>query len=408
MTSEVTFTDALNLMNYNKSKLYMPTQNIGKYSIDHESVNILINLINEDTTITSDEKAENIAFIQKLISIFKYVDFKTYLDKIKLIVNEFYENYTSKSYSNVYFIAEGLVNKSNTWVMMLFMSELNEIITKNNNIDLFKKIKILSDVPQTLKPSTLVLYFDDMSYSGRQISSSLFRSTNFPENIQKGIDFYITAPYISKTAINKFEGEKKLFKLWNNTEIIQTFRDQFIKSDMDKEMYKNFCVYEVKYYRYYMCHETIIPIYFDHKIADGLSVFQKFLYFGSRYTKNNNYNIVPLIKNCAFLNKANYLKNKFGFENGFNFMSGMFTDIEDEYSCPQTYYKQIKYEFPNIPAPCNYKKHTLVSLIFYYISHCPESNNSKKKKIKLQGGFYENKYLKYKNKYIELKKTLKI
>jgi hypothetical protein len=49
------------------------------------------------------------------------------------------------------------------------------------------------------------------------------------------------------------------------------------------------------YYKTYKCHENISPIYFDHQIGNGISTFQKLIYFGNHYKGTI---ITPLIKKC--------------------------------------------------------------------------------------------------------------
>jgi hypothetical protein len=107
------------------------------------------------------------------------------------------------------------------------------------------------------------------------------------------------------------------------------------------------------------CHYGIIPIYFDHKLADGLSTFQKLLRFGT-YPLNQNDICIhrSLINNCEVPNiDEQKITNLCNFD---------LIDIPDDTSCPISFYKNIEYKYKEIPLP-----------IFFEIE-----NEKKKKKRK--------------------------
>ena len=182
-------------------------------------------------------------------------------------------------------------------------------------------------------------------------------------------------------------------------------------------LYIKFCIKpSTKEYNAYQCHLEMIPIYFDHKIADGMSTFQKLLYFGVYPTDCTEVNdedcarrcsTTPLFKKCidkniqtdTIINPGNNTACK-----------NMFTDLNDTYACPSTFYKNIIYNFSsdgNDPAPDYFNKSrygvrtmTLPMLIQYYDSI------GKFGPVVRSGEEYLDKYIKYKNKYLNLKKLL--
>ena len=76
----------------------------------------------------------------------------------------------------------------------------------------------------------------------------------------------------------------------------------------------------------FQCHSAIMAIYFDHKVADSLSTFEKILYVGSvPTTDEKEYENIPLIKGCE--------KNK------------------KKQDCPLTFYKTFRYTYHGIKVP---------------------------------------------------------
>jgi len=85
------------------------------------------------------------------------------------------------------------------------------------------------------------------------------------------------------------------------------------------------------------CNYNIIPIYFDHKVADALSTFQKFLRFGI-YPINYDAECEheSIINNCEPPIDTYTYKNM---------CKDYLHDIPSEFVCPIPYYKTIIYEY---------------------------------------------------------------
>jgi hypothetical protein len=120
------------------------------------------------------------------------------------------------------------------------------------------------------------------------------------------------------------------------------------------------------------CHDSISLIYFDHKIANSISIFQKFLNFGI-YPVNNDDECfyTQLIKNCD---------NKKIFDSGL--CKRELIDIPYKDTCPQIWYKTLIY---NIGTTTQYDK---------TLNICQLINTMKLFKSTTK------KYLKYKKKYL--------
>ena len=362
----------------NRNWLHLPTDEIGTYNIDQSQVNKIYTQLDKSKASKSDiDDAKKI--IKKLIESIEYINYNQYIEQLKKITSELI-NKMKEDYDNIYFIAEGDIDKSNTWVMMLFIDELLNRNFFDNNPDINKKINVSSDIFNLYKylkenvptKKILFIFFDDMSYSGRQIELSL--PNNKGEKNIPNFNIYLCMGYIGKTAI-KTISENSNFKIFPSTKIIDTLYNRFLENNNDNDeyikLYKKAIDNESKFYSSLQLYDNLSLIYFDHKIADVLSICQKLIYFGSYplLSDGDSCMTIPLIKKCEEKN----LK----YAEGNNFCSKILLDISDENSCPVTYYKQHKYIDKNKNIITN-------------IMNLKDST--------------KNKYLKYKMKYLKLKK----
>lgn len=134
------------------------------------------------------------------------------------------------------------------------------------------------------------------------------------------------------------------------------------------------------------CNNTLIPIYFQHKFADDISSFQKFILFGTYPISNKDKcKYTQLIENC---DNSNYFKRENENKNLCRTSYSDFTTGKNQSDlCTQTYYKQIIYTINNIPLS---KTNTF-------------SENLRK--INKSTNFFKQKYLKYKQKYLKFKSS---
>lgn len=309
---------------------------------------------------------------------------------MKQISQNIIELLQTMNYDEIIFVSSDIISKSNFWVMLLVINYIHEFLELNNDIK--EKIKISSNCSNTYiyfktKPHTkmLVFYFDDMSYSGKQIESSI---PKIEDNHKDNFKLYLALGFISKTAINVIKENKPNFNLLKDTEKIisnrETLENWFDKTDT-KKICKNYfsiidteddIIYSLFIMIFYtifcnnkedysdlvdnfihidnaevielfmsllsisdngiQCYDNIIPIYFDHKLADGLSTFQKFLRFGTYPNNNSKCEYESLINNCE------YIKTDSKYD---NLCKKKLTDIEDKFSCPYSYYKKLQYTY---------------------------------------------------------------
>jgi hypothetical protein len=407
--------DVLLFLDMNKDLIYIPEDKRGIHNIDSSKIDLLIDNIKTKSCLNEIDKENSIKFIRRLFEVYKYVPFNDYIDLIKKvsinIMNFLNENHDK--YSDIYFCANGEIIKSNTWVLLLFLNEMKDFL--NEKEELKNKIKIISVIPNNTSlysSNTLFLYFDDMSYSGTQISLSIPRN----KKIQKttNTDIYITTPIISDTAIGKIHERNKHVKYWDGTIVIGNLYDLFVNDNEEyKKLYDIFCNSSEfinilgnkdKLIRGFQCYAAIIPIYFDHKIADSYSTFQKLLNFGTypivkTSTCEPECITTPLINNCD-----NFMKNEIIAPDDELFIQDtnikknlcheIIMDIEAKNTCPNTFYKTFQYHLPCKSAITDdeYKNSSLVS----FIQMCNELKKYNSLKI----------HAKYRYKYIEIKNLL--
>ena len=391
----VNLLDVLSFLDMNKELIYIPEDKRGIHNIDESKIDLLIDNIKTKSCLNEIDKENTINFIKRLFKVYKYVPFNDYIALIKKVslevMNFLFINHVN--YDDIYFCANSEITKSNTWVLLLFLNEMKDFLIENE--ELKNKIKIISSVPDdsTYQKNTLLLYFDDMSYSGTQISEAMSKNINSEK--PTNIDIYITTPIISKTAKEKIHKRNKHIKYWEETTVIGNFHDIFVDDNEEYEkLYNIFCSTKMfrqvtiswdKLIRGFQCYNDIIPIYFDHKIADGYSTFQKLLNYGV-YPINHTSTceptciITPLINNCD-----SFIQNT-GIEE--NLCRTIITDIEYKNTCPYAFYKTFRYHSPHGDTnDDNYHEYNLVSFIKKYYN------------LKISNK-YRNKYIKIRLSYL--------
>ena len=336
----------------------------------------------------SSNPDELIIFAKFLRDKIRYVSFNEFNNKInELSVN--YVNYINKNkkkYDYIVFTSYSdhgstTIDKSDFWVLLLSIYCINKHKFESNiiyipNIDTDIVNKLLS------KFNILITIFDDMAYSGTQLNHRLFKINN---SIIKNIDIeyicdiYLFVPYISTTALNKFEEQQNIKNniiISKSTEIIESLVDQFKEWYGNKENYMDILKigcpkdYESKIKKTFNCNSNYIqiPIYFEHKIADFMSTFNTILLFGTYPVINdddcnpqslindcdeNISSILPYNKdniiNCDNMNdndgniyfkKGNFCYKRTIVKNENQICNNMY---EEDMKCPSSFYKTIQY-----------------------------------------------------------------
>jgi hypothetical protein len=278
-------------------------------------------------------KKENRAIISEVLKNTVNISFKKFYNELKIQIEKF-NKYIKENSINEYIFVLGVGNncgastldfnifKSNLWVLMLGWKYLkikpyDIILNLNTALRLYyPKIKDF-------------LLVDDCSYSGDQMFNQVIKvaSTEFLFHDKKGYliktetnhtlyqpvqeklaNIHLVIPYISKIAYDKIK-ELDLMTAFNiiryNSYIINPFKNILSITSLKiiSDLYKNF-------YNY-IDFGNLIPIFFEHKIADMLSTIDLILIKGQV--------LDDPAKRLVFIDSCEYSKkNKFNREYNFN------------------------------------------------------------------------------------------
>jgi len=282
-------------------------------------------------------------FAHTFIEFLLYVPFDKFYEILNRISFQLVEIVNSGDYKNIYFYIADTANKSNLWVALLF---LDCLIKNNISLDI-QKIKFVNNYDALVNDSnnekSLCLYCDDMSYTGSQIKSNFLRGKN--ANLEDtNIDKYLIIAYLSNSAYTKLSTIKNVH-FFKDTVLVNSYIDQLKNKygDTNHEMVDNV----VKMFtsqsndpfftmgkKACNCNMAYTPIYFDHKIADELSTFNKLLFTGS-YPTTSVCEINPLIHGCINIAEIELFFGK-------NPCTTNYT-LDSEVPCFPSFYKTIVY-----------------------------------------------------------------
>jgi len=324
-------------------------------------------------------------FAEIFSKVLRHISFEEMKTKIEAICKEIIELNSTKNYKKIFMFIDGQSQKSNTWISLIFTNFLlkhdsfvnkchvigNEQMNQlNTNFDSYYS-KLNED------EKILIIHIDDMSYSGKQIYkqltdtefnwnrilSSKIDNTNFEYD---KLDYYLGVAYIGRSGlefVNNFNVVRNI-KKFENTEVIESFVNQakdYIENNnnySEEEKKKNLsnitnlCGNPRQRQRYHLgsrsfqCASALIPVYFDHKVADSYSTFQKLIYYGS----------FPTTGECEFLPllEGDHIKESLPNEKKLKDGNHCTEEVEymEEHYPPEykgekgknkTFYKNIKY-----------------------------------------------------------------
>lgn len=241
-------------------------------------------------------KEENRDFIKRVLHSILHIDFEKFSADCWEQLEKFNSNLKDKKYVYILGVNNQVgssntdynIYKSNLWMFMLLWDKL-----KTKPIDILLNVKIAI---QLYADSVEYLIVDDCSYSGTQIveqvlysdapeamykfpgsyliRNDVYKKTMFKPVQTQNIKVHLFIPYLSFIAWNKIQ-ELKLLTCFDiilyEKYILNEFGVVLNKEDAEK-LYK---LYSNIYSNYNPL--TLIPIFFDHKIADGLSTVELIL-----------------------------------------------------------------------------------------------------------------------------------
>ena len=237
----------------------------------------------------------------------------TLLQKFNKNISDSEVNETNKVY--VYIGANP--QKSNLWVICLLWPTIKPIVKG-----------LLTAIDSNIKSDT-ILYIDDCSYSGNQVLKFINNRFPYPQDFIENL--IVCNVYISKNAHTLISKKCNVISIVE----LQNFDNTIINNIKNKKIRE-----------FLKITDNLTNVYFDHKLASSLSVFQGILAFGlyppagedfDEYEWRKKMPIKSLIRGCE-----DFYTNK---NIGYLYLDT--NDFHEDYksSCPMPFYKTINYTY---------------------------------------------------------------
>ena len=265
--------------------------------------------------------------LKSLASLFRkysrYVSYMEFYSKIASICAGIREK--SSYFDKIVLMLNREVSKSNFWVGFLVYHFLRDIVT-DVVVDSLSNL-IFGD------EKVLGIICDDASYSGNQIKVMMGQ-------IPSNMTVFFVLPYISTIAMNKIKRLKSKNIIFSSEmEIFKSFEE-----NLKQEKINGLTPKQIK--NKYKLDLSKMTIYFAHKLADMVSIYQTIYSMGAGFDLNHieqgffEYKPLSLIQNCDLPKEFPDLTKKWNIY-----------DLQDETTipkmCPLPFYKLYKYKFSN-------------------------------------------------------------
>jgi len=264
-------------------------------------------------------------FSELLSTKIEHVDFSTFLDRCNKVgleisdkIKEFREKHVD---SNSILCISGRLNKSNFWcALLIYESLLNTRLITHITTDIRDGIFI--HTKDVSKP-TQIFYVDDCSYSGDQLLDSVggFTVKNYANLV-----VYAAVCYISTTAKEKFK--KRNIQCLDTSVVFKSMKNYF-KEYIQEHKTENISAKQLP--EYYNLDKHIL--YFDHKVADSVSLYNNIIRYGEYYNweVDKEIRLESFIKNCE---DTVHVRKK-----------SLLRPVSSQHiECPPTFYDTIPYD----------------------------------------------------------------
>jgi len=362
-TNYIDFDTMLAFYNENKERLHMTEY--GQHKVRKEGFTKWKSHLSSLQNISKkhNEVPVYLQFAEVLENSLRYITYPEYRSVIKKISEEM-TALISMTDTVCFILGEGL-KKSNFWVTLLFFEEIVKVIPISDlQTKLFffgiNRVHPISKLREERAGSFVIISCDDMTYTGSQIVEKEFLEITFrckapcPQEVYQSIPHYVAVPFTTAIAKAKIMSQPKtgigaLF--FKNTVIIPTFKEQVERyykdrpevikriellciekeSNVKKTMRRNYLNIK-RGHNAFTCIFGLgqTAVYFDHKLADYISVMQRLLALGS-YPPNISFNEIT-----AKFNSREAIEPVY---------SGPLINGCANGTCYEAYYKQIDYTY---------------------------------------------------------------
>lgn len=321
---------------------------------------------------------ESRQFALAIIKNTRYISFSNLMNVLTSVVSEYVDRMDADALQVL--LIPGSLSKSNTWVTLLAYRILRKHITHicDNVTGIYKETTRKGSPIYGRNIAFIVL--DDCSYTGSQLAGTLsFDKFEMPhhsteashlsdrwldwhgEQIKyadmliseiKTVKIHALIPFMTSNAYNFLSTKIPHLVMSPLTVILAKFQDKIDISKIKPAVLAEF----EETFQY---HANINTVYFDHKVADGVSTFNKVYMLAPIFNCIADH--IPsyrFIENCSSSHveevSRSEVPNRSSRPNVYKYI----IDVEKKYGkkshvCPRTFYKQIDYRFGGKKIPSN-------------------------------------------------------
>lgn len=219
----------------------------GKFNLNHE---LASEWINQQLTPLRQHCC------QTLLDQIHYVTFEETISLIANVVDKTVSKIKSKT--KIYILMSSK-NRSN---FLFGVIGYHFLLESGISAEQITVINLLSDFD--VASDTVLLLFDDFSYTGSQLAGSV---KSILKQISQPFDFYVCLVGLTSTAKDHLSG--------GPFQVIYGFEETSLQSKLSQTDYINLCYFFQPYT------EPVSCVYFDHKVADQTSSLAYILKFGA-------------------------------------------------------------------------------------------------------------------------------
>lgn len=269
-----------------------------------------INEDNFDKWIQSSKDEDEKEFRLLFRKYTTHISFNSFYERLQSLCADIEYHIKENKIENVVLIIDQPLDKSNTWISLLIFGILKKYITLI--------VSSISD-PRIFDSDkkTLCIYGDDCSYTGQQLSVFLYSGLNVLKDYPN-IQIFLAVPYMSEYAIKKLKKISKELYISDSIYKFKSLRDNLGIVKRRKSANTQQCT-----------------IYFDHKLADIISVYQNVYAYG---VEGNS-----LIKGCGIYRKVLEYQTS----------EDLNKDLKEE-MCPLPFYKYVNYTYKGKVVDSNF------------------------------------------------------
>lgn len=276
--------------------------------------------------------SEIVQFAKTFSQHVKHVSFDTFSRRLFKVAREIVDAIKEEAPPKVYLLIDGSLDKSNTWAALLAWPTLREVVTD--------VISLAIDIPdEDWEDGCAIIHPDDMSYSGTQMALAM--SSIEKERLGPDSRYYLLIPYLGQEAKRRLSKVSRHLRVSGSTRVVGTLSYWLRKDGYDSEKIVTLLEDRLEPWRVrYGAQGTHNLIYFDHKLADALSIPNKML--AALYVFDQKGKVTATYHPIEGCEDAVYKDKWTGEELNPELQVG---DFDPKATCPLAFYKSIPYRF---------------------------------------------------------------